>query len=505
MNTMSTMNTISTMNTSPTAPLPIDALPRGFRGALRIICYALRELGYRVRRAYEGEYRAKNFPEELTGAMRGEHRPGMQPVVWFGALCDRWDLSAAGGEDARAFSVSLPEGWCRWHVAMAVVRRTHLERIIEDYAAFCATFATTMASADDAALFESIDEPDEVPDPWVPALPSSLIPTGWWYSVWTSLTPMQHGADEKSGNVSRFRMEAMTDLLTGRDVDVPLLSGNAIRGQLRDLLAADLFERVGLDPRQALTTLVHGLFSGGSIAEGNGDAAGADVKARGFWRETIPAISLLGGCYENQVMSGWLRCQDARPVCRETAAAVASHVAPGVDPRDLARRLPLAQDLFVTRQLVRHAHRDLEGAEGAQMLARFESVKAGTQWVHGLSLSGLETSCPSIVKSCLAHALDLLTRVGTVGAGSARGFGGIAFDAYRSSVLGPLPTSEEYLEHLTTQREAIRMALVEGRPGGARGPKAPKLPSAAPKRGKAKAEAAPAEAAPEADQSELEF
>jgi hypothetical protein len=215
-------------------------LPRTFSGALRLVCYACRALQWRVIKLYKGEYRAKNFPEELTGALRGEYRAGMSPVAWFGSLCDRWDVSAAGGDGQWSISVQLPEGWVRWHEAMGCVRRTHLERIVEDYAGLVATFASTPPSESEADLFAAIEEPDEVPVPWRPELPASLVLPGWWWSVWTSTTPMQHGADEKSGNVSRFRVEPLTDLLTGRDVDVPLLSGNAIRGQLRDLLAAGI-------------------------------------------------------------------------------------------------------------------------------------------------------------------------------------------------------------------------------------------------------------------------
>jgi hypothetical protein len=240
---------------------------------------------------------------------------------------------------------------------------------------------------------------------------------------------------------------------------VPFLSGNAWRGQVRDLVALDMLQRLGLDPARDLAPrTAHALCAGGSI-EAGADSAGVNLTDRRRWRE-VPMVDLLGGCYEQQVMAGHLRVQDAIPVCRETAAMVAPVVAPGVDPRELAARLPEARDLFAIRQLTRHAHRDFEG-DGAQMLVRTEVVIAGTQFVHAVALTGrTDASTAPLTASCLAHAIDLVRSAGVVGASTARGHGGIAFDAYQPGAgLVAFPTAEAYLAYLTEHADRLRAIL----------------------------------------------
>ena len=441
-------------------PLPLESLPRDFRGALRLVCYALRSLRGRVTADSVGEYRAKNFGDELTTAARGEHRHGMSALVWLDHLAARWSVSLAGDADGRPLAVFLPDGWVPWERAMAVIRRDHLARVVADYGGLCASFAVAPRDdAGDAALFDLIDEPDEVVNPFVPTMPTSLIAPLWHRATWTLTSDLAHGADTKDGNVSRFRTEPRRDPLTSKVGEVPFLSGNAWRGQVRDLLALDMLTRLGLDPARDLAPrTAHALFAGGSI-EAGADSAGVNLTERRRWRE-VPMVDLLGGCYDQQVMAGHLRVQDAIPVCRETAAMVAPVVAPGVDPRELAARLPEARDLFAIRQLTRHAHRDFEG-DGAQMLVRTEVVIAGTQFVHAVALTGrTDASTLPLTASCLAHAIDLVRAAGVVGAGTARGHGGIAFDAYQPGAgLAPLPSSEAYLAHLTEHADRLRAIL----------------------------------------------
>ena len=474
-------------------PLSLDALPRGFRGALILVCYALRSLRGRVMATCENDYRKSNFGNELTGAITGEHRHGMAAIIWLDRLAQRWGVSLAGdAENPKALALWMPEGWVPWERAMAVVRRGDLARIVAEYGAFSATFACAPESDDDVALLASIDEPDEVAAPWVPTLPTTLLAPRWFTAVWTSTSDIAHGADTKDGNVQRFRTEPRTDLLTGASYDAPFLSGNSVRGQMRDMLAADMLHRLGLSPLSIPPRTASSLFAGGSIE------AGADTTAntttRRMWRE-VPMVDLLGGCCDNQVLEGYLRIQDAITVCRETASMVAPAIAPGMDARELAARLHEARSLFIVRQLTRRSHRDIaiEGEKSDQALVRTELVKAGTQWVHAVALTGArEVPASPLVASCLAHGIDLLRSGGSVGAGSARGHGSIAFDAYKAPDGTTLPSADVYRVHLDAHGDRLR-AILRGEAMGATGSTSTKA------RGKGKAAKAPAvTAAPEA-------
>lgn len=438
-----------------------EELPQGFRGGLKILAYALRSLRSRVSETGIGDYRFKNFADELATALRGEHRPGMSALVWFGNLCGRWNVSAAGdGDHEHAIAVWLPEGFSPWHEALSTIRRTHLSRIVEEYGQLLATFAVAREprepedALEEATLFDAIDEPDEVPEPWIPRTQGEVIEPARHGSVWTLRAPLAHGADEKNGNVSRFRCEARMDTLTGKYTDVPFIAGNAVRGMIRDLLMIDALTLVGLQPEQLPPLTAHALLSGGQISSG-ADTAGVDLPLRREWRNLFPAVDLLGGVIENQTMAGWLRCSDALPVARETASLVASVVAPELTAAQLAPRLPCVQDLFEVRQLTRQAHREIDG-DGGQMIAKTEVIKAGTQFVHRVALTGQLGQAPAVVRSCLARALRLLRENGIMGAGAARGLGEVSFGEYTPD----LGTDEIYLQHMQNNRAALTTLLV---------------------------------------------
>src|SRR5690606_39678566 len=60
----------------------------------------------------------------------------------------------------------------------------------------------------------------------------------------TCETPLAHGADQKAGNATIFRrMQVLTD---EGGVLLPYYSGNALRGQVRDLLADHFLRSLGL-------------------------------------------------------------------------------------------------------------------------------------------------------------------------------------------------------------------------------------------------------------------
>lgn len=429
-----------------------------WRLSTRLVAYLLRALVWRVRDTVTDDYRLGRLPEELATAIRGEHRDGMWPATWIDHLAERWGVSLAG-DDASPYALAarLPEGWVPWIVATHAIRRTDLALLCNEWGSYLATFATSKSSPDDEELL-AIDLPVEATNPWRAPLPRSPILPAGWSAVWTLAAPMHHGADEKDGNVSRFRTERRYSSLLGRSVDVALFAGNAWRGMLRDLLAMDLFETIDMSPREAAPAMAHALFSGGSIESGSA-SNGSNVAMRTALRTLLPCVDLIGGVYGNEPMDGVLRASDALPVCRETADVLAHRLVPeialeGEDAvRAWAERLPWMEDLYETRQLTRHAHRDFEG-EGGQMLVRTEVIRAGTQWVHTVALAAKDRLLSPLTRSALAHGLKLFVASGTVGAGNARGLGAILTDGY-----GDVGDPEPYRAHLAAHAEEIREVL----------------------------------------------
>lgn len=467
--------------------------------SVRLTAYLLRSLASRARKALEGdEYRRSNLPEELAAAVRGEHRDGMWPESWLDRLAERWGVSLAGSaDDPFPLCAWLPEGRVPWLTACRVIRRTDLAALVSEWGSFLATFATSPTSEDDDDILR-VDLPPEIGDPWRAPIPAGAIRPHEWTAVWTFTAPMHHGADEKDGNVSRFRTERRYSPILGRFVETPIYTGNAFRGQCRDLVALDLFDAIGLRPNEALPVWAHSLFSGGSIESGSA-SNGSNAAFRRELRDLLPIVDLLGGVYNNEPMDGVLRASDALPICRETADAVAWRVVPDVAEQGhdaiaaWSERLPWAEDLYETRQLTRHAHRDIEG-DGGQMLVRTQVIKAGVQWVHSVTLAAKDRLLSPLTASALAHMLDLFVRSGAVGAGNARGLGAFVTDGY-----GNVAYPAAYREHVAAKADDIRAVLMgartlgPGRPPPAEKPSKGKKPA---KGGKASEIDAPDEAAP---------
>ena len=97
----------------------------------------------------------------------------------------------------------------------------------------------------------------------------------------------------------------------GSAVSVFTYSGNAWRGQLRDLCATYMLEHIG-SPTISLDAF-HLLFSGGRI----GGEQSIDLTSARAWRKTIPMLAIFGGGVGNQILPGKLRVRNAYPVCRE--------------------------------------------------------------------------------------------------------------------------------------------------------------------------------------------
>lgn len=90
-------------------------------------------------------------------------------------------------------------------------------------------------------------------------------------------------------------------------------SGNAWKGQLRDLCAFYMLEHLG-SPQISLDAF-HLLFAGGKI----GGTQVTDLSARRAWRKAIPLFAIWGGGMGNQIGEGRIRVSNAYPICREAA------------------------------------------------------------------------------------------------------------------------------------------------------------------------------------------
>lgn len=248
----------------------------------------------------------------------------------------------------------------------------------------------------------------------------------------TALSPISHGSDTKAGNATLFRrMQVLTT--TGGRLDLPYIAGNAVRGQLRDIIADNFLSALGLAPRRDKPPVAlwffHALYAGGALSEGGKEGKAIDgllgvggaLKTDGLrtLRDTLPMVSLLGCALTNRIISGRVEVGDLRPICREWGN--------GETPAH-----ELFSWVYLTRREDHEEHEDHSG-----MIANTEVLKPGTVLEGGIDLSPHATE---IEASCLGDALETWAKHGRIGAQNARDLGMVEIaiggaasgDAYRA-------------------------------------------------------------------------
>jgi hypothetical protein len=263
----------------------------------------------------------------------------------------------------------------------------------------------------------------------------------------TTLTPLTHGGDEKAGNATMFRRITVLGR-NGRPMLIPCYAGNALRGQMRDLLADEFLNGIGLMPSYSEPPVAlwffHTLYSGGSLTtERNAPkkarkAAGANEQSesidyRADFRKRIPPLSLLGMAVGNIIMDGKCDVGDALPDCSETGRGETSF-----------------NDLLSWDFLTRRDDLDTPHDENTSMIANWEVLIAGVTLRGGVDL---RPNVTSLERSCLASALEMLAANGKLGGSSRRGWGKCRLeyewaempDEYRSWLATNAAETREYL------------------------------------------------------------
>lgn len=140
--------------------------------------------------------------------------------------------------------------------------------------------------------------------------------------VMTALTSISH-IGKTHGIHSKLRREKIVQP-DGSVEEVPIISGNSIRGILRDRGMLHMVQCLGYGVDKE-TGEVQGLplpafyflFSGGALTSKG--SRGLDIDEARRWRELIPLVALFGGAMGNQIMPGKVKIGKAIPICQETA------------------------------------------------------------------------------------------------------------------------------------------------------------------------------------------
>lgn len=303
----------------------------------------------------------------------------------------------------------------------------------------------------------------------------------------TAVSSIIHNGGEQNGIASMLRREKFVQT-DGSVEKIPVISGNAIRGILRDTGMYDMLQKVGygIQDDGKVTGLplsaFYFLFSGGALSS-TGES-GINVEKFRKMKELIPLIGLFGGAIGNAIMPGKLKIGKLIPICKETL-----HLLPEKYRNENAESIwEYCQTEMYTRKddekndrvrgMIDTSVRELltsgkakaeitKASTAQQMMYRVESLAAGTQFYWKVILE----DATEIEFEAFVNALMVFSKAPYIGGRSAVGHGEISIkmDKWieidsRSNLNGKeigQPLLKQYFNHLQEHKDGIREMLNE--------------------------------------------
>jgi len=268
--------------------------------------------------------------------------------------------------------------------------------------------------------------------------------------VLTALSPVFHGGFEKTGSV--VLLNRIKFLVNDRTEDVPIVSGNQVRGRLRRLLVEDFLNLAEYEmdlTQKKHQKLYHTLFAGGILASVEEEESGViDLSLKNKIVSYILPLRLFGCSYANQMIEGRLLIGHLLPVCKELK-----------DYTGIESSLSFYQLITRTFQTRRDdlGERSREEDEQAvQMMVEYECFAPGTKFYHEIVLETTDKS-KEIDLSTLFRAISLWKKAPYIGGKSSIGFGKLKID-YK---FPENASDSEYLQFVSENKDKIKSVLNE--------------------------------------------
>lgn len=300
----------------------------------------------------------------------------------------------------------------------------------------------------------------------------------------TALSSISHNGGETLGITSQFRREKFLQP-DGSVEEVPVISGNGVRGMLRDRGMLHMCRALGYGVNESDGSVqglslaaFYFLFSGGSLTKEGGRAL--NVQEAEELRALIPLVSVFGGANGNSMLPGKLKCGKLIPVCSETAHLLPKEYAPDKPTsfyeylqeemytrKDDAKNLqyhPLITSSSGQPKLIKGSGKEPKDAP-QQMMYYVQSLAAGTRFYWRVVLDDVS----DVEFESFLVALAEFGRMPYIGGKSNVGHGEVSvkLDSWIEIDSRALTTGQEigqplghaYLSHLKAQGDAIRARL----------------------------------------------
>jgi len=246
-----------------------------------------------------------------------------------------------------------------------------------------------------------------------------------WEGVITAESSIVHGA-QALGTITYLRRERFL-MPDGSLEEIPVVSGNALRGVLRDVAADLWWERVG-EPKLTLPVM-HALWSGGALAKSSGAQLTGSRLAE--LRRLCPVVGIFGAAGGGRIIDGCLQVGKMIPLCQETLPFVPEVFQDGPAPSlwDLSQieyysKIPDEKPEVTGAKTEENAGGSLEEEKNSPARFGVETFVAGTKFYSWLAL----TWATSQEIDFFAEVLERFSANATVGGMGRAGHGKISFE-----------------------------------------------------------------------------
>lgn len=224
-----------------------------------------------------------------------------------------------------------------------------------------------------------------------------------------SQEPISH-IGETLSTIAQFKREKT--LFRGKIVEIPVISGNALRGIMRRRGSAHLLEMLGIQKDELGDDVQHALFSGGMLKKGAGGGT-IDMNFIKDLRTMLPLMSVWGTTIGQQMIGGKLDVGQMIPISCQTA-----------------QRTGIESNISIHSLLDEVAHTRRDDMEDRtkgidkddqkqQMRYQTEVLAAGTKFSHYFTLK----DCNEVERGAFMSTLYQFMQYPKVGGMGGRGFG----------------------------------------------------------------------------------
>lgn len=134
------------------------------------------------------------------------------------------------------------------------------------------------------------------------------------------LSPLSHGAFDAGPDGNVMPLRRFPVMLDGQVVEVPAVSGNALRGRLRRIIMRDFLRLIGLGPDDPQWDWIYTHAVNGGALSGSADTTVDPARIRRV-RTNVPPLSVFGAALGSWFLPGRVSVGICWPVCDVTVKA----------------------------------------------------------------------------------------------------------------------------------------------------------------------------------------